>query len=127
INTGEGMTGNTEPAKEGFFRRLINTIKLLILELTIASPQVRLLLIILNTVKSGNSVPVIPSDSTDDLKNNKKTVTCILTDVTTTMGDFMIDTLKSEVDKLVKPAIKKIIKSLLQKKRDQIMSLILSR
>lgn len=104
---------NKNAIRDGFFKRLLKTIlNAIVLALT-STPQIRVLLMLLNGFKNNDNVD-FPSDSTDDINSQKNFTNCLAKKTTGLLNEFIFNLLKTELLKIIIPVAKLLVKEKLQ-------------
>jgi len=107
-NSIQGFDNNRDAIKDGFLKKLIDAIKLTILRAIFCNPQIRLLFIISDTIKTGVYNP--NNSGTDFLHNNKDLIKCLTKKIIKLLTDFILNILKREIKKIVSNVIQVIAK-----------------
>jgi hypothetical protein len=94
---------NKNAIRDGFFKRLIDTIKGIIAEAVTATPQIRILLAIVAGLKNGDDISSALGNPVDDLKNQKNLVKCLTDSATSSLNEFIFNLVKAELIKLIIP------------------------
>lgn len=92
---------NKNAIKDGFFKRIINTIQSIIIEAVTTAPQIRALLIIVKGLK--NNDVFASTNPLDDIKNQKNLVKCLSDSAKTSLNEFIFNLVKVELLKLLIP------------------------
>jgi len=116
-------TENKQTVKDGFFQRIIKVITLAITQAMTTSPQIRMLLIMMNFFQSGD--PQVDNNSNNDLKNFKVFLKCIISEAMKMINEFIFNLVVSFLIAMLVPIIKKIIKEKVNQYIGIIKSLIL--
>lgn len=90
---------NKTTIKDGFFKRLINTIVKSIMEAITSTPQIRALQLMISGFKN-NGVATLDS-AINELKKNRNTADCLAKTTKTTINKFIFDLVKKELLKIV--------------------------
>lgn len=100
---------NKNAIRDGFFKRLIKTILNSIVFALTSTPQIRVLMLILNGFKNNDDVN-FPSNSTDDINSQKNFVKCLSDSAGSLLNEFIFNLLKTELVKLIIPVAKVLLK-----------------
>jgi hypothetical protein len=90
---------NKQTIKDGFFKRLINTIIKAIMEAITSTPQIRALQLMVSGFKN-NGVATLDSPI-NELKKNRNNADCLAKTAKTTINKFIFDLVKKELLKIV--------------------------
>lgn len=104
---------NKNAIRDGYFKRLIKTITDAIVVALTSTPQIRVLLAIINGFKNNDNV-TFPSNSVDDMNSNKNYVNCIGKAAGGLINEFIFNLLKTELLKIIIPVATLIVKEKLQ-------------
>jgi len=94
---------NKNAIRDGFFKRIINTIKQIIIESVTAAPQIRVLLAIVGGLKNNDDVSGSLTSPTDDIKKQKNLIKCLSDTAESTLNEFIFNLVKAELIKLIVP------------------------
>lgn len=111
-----------ETIKDGFFKRLINTIVNVLVSAVISPPQIRALFAMTSAFKN-NGVPDI-GDPIDDLVKKRKLADCLAKQAKATINEFLFELIKNEMMNLIIPVSKLIIKEKINQYLQILRSLI---
>ena len=123
-NTPETSEANKQTVKDGFFQRIINLITQTLAQAVCTAPQIRTLLSIVSAFQN-NGVTKI-GDAKDDLKNFKVYLKCLIQTAMRIINKFIFDTVKTNLNKLLQPVIKKIVREKINQYAGIMRSLISS-
>lgn len=90
---------NKKTIKDGFFKRLIDTIVKLIMESITSTPQIRALQLMVSGFKNNGSATL--DSPTNELKKNRNNADCLAKTAKSTINKFIFDLVKKELVKLV--------------------------
>lgn len=100
---------NKNAVRDGFFKRLIKTIlNALVFALT-STPQIRVLMLLLNGFKNNDNVN-FPASATDDINSQKNFVKCLSDSAGEMLNKFIFNLLKTELVKLIIPVARVLLK-----------------
>jgi len=99
---------NKNAIRDGFFKKLIKTILNAIVFALTSTPQIRVLLLLLNGFKNGN--PTFPNNSVDDINSQKNFINCLSDSVSELLNEFIFNLVKTELTKLVIPIVNILLK-----------------
>ena len=123
-DTPETSEANKQTVKDGFFQRLINLITQTLAQAVCTAPQIRSLLAIVSAFQN-NGVTKI-GNAKDDLKNFKVYLKCLIQTAMAIINRFIFDTVKTNLNKLLQPVIKKIVREKINQYAGIMKSLISS-
>lgn len=104
---------NKNAIRDGFFKKLINTIMSALVFALTATPQIRVLMAMLNGFKNNNNTDFANS-ITDDINSQKNFIQCLAKSAGGLLNKFIFDLLKIELIKLLTPVAIVIVKEKLQ-------------
>lgn len=107
-NNDPRVADNNETIKDGFFKRLINSIVFVLVSAIVTTPQIRALFGITSAFKNNGSPDI--SDPVQDIIKRKKLVDCLAKEVKKTINEFIFNTVKTQILALIIPASKIILK-----------------
>lgn len=116
----EGSKKNKGTIKDGFFKKLINNIVMILVESVTVTPQIRALFAIYNGMKNNDNLEV--NDPVTDLNNQQNLVNCLTKTTKATINEFLFDLIKKEMLKLIIP----VSKAILMEKVNQYINIIKS-
>lgn len=99
---------NRETIQDNFFKRLINTIVLILVSSITVTPQIRVLIGITSGFKNNNNPNI--GDPVEDLSNKRNLINCFSKTAKSTINEFLFDLVKKELLKLIVPVSKIILK-----------------
>ena len=99
--------------RDGFFKRLIKTISSAIVFALTSTPQIRVLMAMLNGFKNNDNV-AFPKNSVDDINSQRNFIGCLSKSAGGLLNKFIFDLLKIELLKIVIPVTTILIKEKLQ-------------
>ena len=99
---------NPETIKDGFFKRIINSIINILVEATTTTPQIRALIGMFTGFKNGD-VPQL-GNPLEDIQNNINQIRCLANNARQTINEFLFNLVKKELMKLIIPISKLILK-----------------
>lgn len=99
---------NEETIEDGFFKRLINAIVLVLVLAVTTTPQIRALFAITNAFKNNGSVSV--GDVIDDIARRRKLIGCLSKTVKSSINEFIFNLVKTQMLLIVIPVSKLILK-----------------
>jgi len=114
---------NKNAIRDGFFKRLIKTITGAILFALTSTPQIRVLLALINGFKN-NDDTTFPENNTDDLNSQKNYINCIGKSASGLINKFIFSLLKNELLKITTPAAKILLREKIRSYINIIKSLI---
>lgn len=100
---------NKNAVRDGFFKRLIKTILSTIVFALTATPQIRVLMMLLSGFKNNGSI-TFPSNPIDDINSQKNFVKCLSDSAGSLLNEFIFNLLKTELIKLIVPVISLLVK-----------------
>ena len=100
---------NKNAVRDGFFKRLIKTILNAIVFALTSTPQIRVLMMLLNGFKNNDNVTFAASPA-DDINSQKNFVKCLSNDAGKMLNKFIFDLLKTELVKLIIPVARVLLK-----------------
>jgi hypothetical protein len=101
---------NKNAIKDGFFKRLIDTIKNIIVESVTATPQIRILLAIVGGLKNNDDISGSLGSPTEDIKDQKNLIKCLTDSATESLNEFIFNLVKTELIKLIVPVATLILR-----------------
>lgn len=104
---------NKNAIRDGFFKKLIKTIMSSLVFALTSTPQIRVLMAMLNGFKNNNNVSFAPNIS-DDINAQKNFIQCLAKSAGGLLNKFIFDLLKIELIKLITPVAVLIVKEKLQ-------------
>jgi hypothetical protein len=104
---------NKNAIRDGYFKKLIKTITSAIVIALTSTPQIRVLLAMLNGFKNNDNVD-FPSNSVDDINSQKNFVNCIGKSASALINEFIFNLLKTELLKIIIPVATLLVKEKLQ-------------
>lgn len=104
---------NKNAIRDGYFKRLIKTITSAIVIALTSTPQIRVLLMMLNGFKNNDNVD-FPSNSIDDINSQKNFINCIGKASSALINEFIFNLLKTELLKIIIPVTTLLVKEKLQ-------------
>jgi hypothetical protein len=107
VNT-QTNPNNKNAIRDGFFKRLIKTITNSIVFALTATPQIRVLLLMVNGFK--NNDVAFPSNIVDDINSHKNFINCLAKTATGLLNEFIFNLLKIELIKIITPVLIIILK-----------------
>jgi hypothetical protein len=113
---------NAQTIKDGFFKRLIEGIKTILIESVSAPPQIRALMGMFSGFKNSD-VPQL-GDPIDDIKRLINQIRCLADNASSTINEFIFNLVKKELIKLIIPISKLILKEKINQYYGLIQSLI---
>jgi len=108
INTPEVSDANKQTVKDGFFQRLIKLITQTLAQAMCTAPQIRTLLGIISGFQNNGSVQI--GNAKDDLKKFKVYLKCVIKIAMKMINKFIFDLVTTNLNKLLQPVIKKILR-----------------
>lgn len=115
---------NKNAIRDGFFKRLIKTILDAIVYALTSTPQIRVLLMIVNGFKNNDDV-TFPASSTDDMNSQKNFINCISKSAGGILNEYIFNLLKIELQKLLIPVLSIIVKEKIQSYLKVLESLVI--
>ena len=109
VDDEEVLEENEEAIEDGFFKRLIQKIKTIILKAILATPYARVLQSIISAFKNGG-LPKISVNFEEDIENFKILINCILTELRRELNRYLYVLAIGLLVALLKLVIKKITK-----------------
>ena len=100
---------NKNAVRDGFFKRLIKTILNAIVFALTSTPQIRVLMMLLNGFKNNDNVN-FPGNPADDINSQKNFVKCLSDSAGEMLNKFIFNLLKTELVKLIIPVAKVLLK-----------------
>lgn len=113
---------NKNAIRDGFFKRIIDTIKLMLIEAVTTAPQIRILLVIVKGMKNGDVIGI--TNPLDDIKKQKNVIKCLSDSAKVSLNEFIFNLLKAELIKLLVPVTKIILQEKLKAFINIIKSLV---
>lgn len=107
VDDDEILDENEDAVKDGFFKRLIKTIELIIVKSLIATPYGRVFQTIISAFKNGG-LPKLSIDFEQDKENFRVLINCILRELRKELNRFLYVLAIGLLVALLKPVIKKI-------------------
>ena len=115
-------TENASAVKDGFFKRLINSIVNILVEAVTTPPQIRALLGMFTGFKN-NDIPEL-GNPLNDIQNNRNLIDCLSKSARNTINEFLFNLVKKELIKLIVPISKIILKEKINQYLGIIQSLL---
>lgn len=106
--SGSRATRNAQAIKDGFFKRIINSIVQSLLAAITAPPQIRVLFAITSAFKNNDVISL--SNPTDDLLTKRKQANCLSKTAQKTINEFVFNMVKKQLLALIIPVSKIILK-----------------
>jgi hypothetical protein len=100
---------NKNAVRDGFFKRLIKTILNAIVFALTSTPQIRVLMMLLNGFKNNDNVN-FPGSPIDDINSQKNFVKCLSDSAGEMLNKFIFNLLKTELVKIIIPVAKILLK-----------------
>ncbi len=104
---------NKNAIRDGFFKRLIKTILNAIVFALTATPQIRVLVAMLNGFKNNDNA-TFPANTTDDINSQRNFINCLAKSAGGMLNEFIFNLLKVELLKIITPVAIIIVKEKLQ-------------
>lgn len=104
---------NKNAIRDGFFKKLIKTILGSLVFALTATPQIRVLMAMLNGFKNNDNT-TFPPQSEDDINAQRNFIKCLAKSAGGLLNEFIFNLLKAELIKIVVPVTVVIIKEKLQ-------------
>lgn len=104
---------NKNAIRDGYFKNLIKTITGAIVIALTSTPQIRVLLTMINGFKNNDNVD-FPANSADDINSQKNYINCIGKSAGSLLNEFIFNLLKTELLKIIIPVATLIVKEKLQ-------------
>lgn len=117
----EATVENNETIKDGFFQKLLKLFSLGLLSAAILAPQIRVLLSLMSSLQNDGVIQI--STPSEDMKNFKVVIMCLVKDIIKIVTEFIFDLVISYLIALITPVIKKIIKEKINQYSKIILSL----
>lgn len=92
---------NKNAIKDGFFKRIIDTIKGIMIQSMTTTPQIRALMAIVSAFKNNDTVSF--TNPLEDIKKQKNLVKCLSDSAQISLTEFIFELLKTELIKLLIP------------------------
>lgn len=102
-NTTQTNPTNKNAIKDGFFKRIIDTIKQIIIEAVTTAPQIRLLMLMVSAFKNNDSLLGANISILEDIKKQKNLIKCLADSARISLNEFIFNLLKTELIKLLVP------------------------
>jgi len=99
---------NKETIRDGFFQKLINVFTIQMLQFSIMSPQIRVLLGIMSSLQ--NNGLVLIANAKEDMKKFAIMIKCMANEIIKMIAEFIFNLVVSYLIKLLTPVIKKMLK-----------------
>ncbi|MFW6219254.1 MAG: hypothetical protein ACOC33_00170 [bacterium] len=114
---------NKDASKDGFFKRLINLIKNLLLKSILFTPQMRLFYILIKSFKNNGNLE-LNDNRIDDIKNVQNLANCAANNAKVTITEYSFNAVKKELLEIILPAQATIIREKINNYIQIIKSLI---
>jgi len=101
---------NKNAIRDGFFKRLIDTMLAIIITSLTTSPQMRLLIGMVNGLKNNDNLSGALGNPLDDIKKQNNLIKCIADSASSLLNEFIFNTLKTELIKLIVPVTTVILR-----------------
>lgn len=116
------VSENDQTIKDGFLKKIINSIVLILVSALITPPQIRILLGLTSAFKN-SGIPQL-GDPIEDIINRRKLANCLSKTAKSTINEFIFNIIKSQILKLIVPVSKLIVKEKINQYLGVIRSLI---
>jgi hypothetical protein len=103
---------NKNAVRDGFFKRLIKTIKDSIVFALTSTPQIRTLMMLLGAFKNGS--PSFSTSSLDDINSQRNLIKCLSDSSTALLNEFIFNLLKTELLKITIPVLTLLVREKIQ-------------
>lgn len=113
---------NKNAIKDGFFKRIIDTIKAIMIQAMTTTPQIRVLMAMVKGFKNNDNVGF--TNPLDDIKAQKNMIKCLSDSAQISLTEFIFNLLKTELIKLLIPVAAVILREKLQAYINVIKSLV---
>ena len=107
-DTADTSEANAQTVKDGFFQRLIKLIGQILAQMVCTAPQIRTLLGIISGFQNNNVIQI--GNPKEDLKKFKVYLKCIIKTAMQMINKFIFDLATTNLNKLLQPVIKRILK-----------------
>ncbi len=101
---------NKNAIRDGFFKRLIDTIKSIIVDSVTAAPQIRILIAIVAGLKNNDDISSALGSPIEDIKKQKNLIKCLIDSAVQTLTEFIFNLVKTELIKLIVPVATVILR-----------------
>lgn len=101
---------NKNAIRDGFFKRLIDTIKSIVVDSVTAAPQIRVLLAIVAGQKNNDDISSALGSPTEDIKKQKNLIKCLTDAASQSLIEFIFNLVKAELIKLIIPVAAMILR-----------------
>ena len=99
---------NKQTIKDGFFQKIINIFTIKLLESVTTAPQIRVLLGMMSSLQNEGVVKL--EQPNEDMKYFKTTIKCMTNEIKKSITKFIFELVVSDLKKLLKPIILKVLK-----------------
>ena len=99
---------NKQTIKDGFFQKIINIFTIKLLESVTTAPQIRVLLGMMSSLQNEGVIKL--EQPNEDMKYFKTTINCMANEITKLITKFIFELVVSDLKKLLKPVILKVLK-----------------
>lgn len=120
--SGSRATRNEQAIKDGFFKRIINSIVQALLAAITSPPQIRVLFAITNAFKNNDVISL--GDPTDDLIAKRKQANCLSKTAQKAINEFVFNMVKKQLLALIIPVSKIILKEKINQYLNILKSLV---
>lgn len=102
-DTSQTNPSNKNAIKDGFFKRLIDTIKLIVVQALTTTPQIRMLMAMVGGFKNNDNTSSSSGNPTNDIKSQKNLIKCLSDSAVASLHEFIFNLVKTQLIKLLIP------------------------
>lgn len=102
-DTSQTNPTNKNAIKDGFFKRLIDTIKSIVVQAVTTTPQIRVLMMMVGGFKNNNDITSSLGSPLNDIKGQKNLIKCVSDSAVSTLHEFIFNLVKTQLIKLIVP------------------------
>lgn len=108
-DTSQTNPKNKNAIRDGFFKRIIDTIKSIMIEAATSTPQIRVLMAMVSGFKNHDDITSSLGSPTADLKNQRNLIKCLGDSAKLTLHEFIFNLVKAELIKIIVPVATTIL------------------
>lgn len=94
---------NKNAIKDGFFKRLIDTIKTIVVQALTTTPQIRVLMAMVGGFKNNDNISSSLGSPVNDIKGQKNLIKCLSDSAVASLHEFIFNLVKTQLIKLIVP------------------------
>lgn len=102
-DTTQTNPSNKNAIRDGFFKKIIDTIKMIIVQALTTTPQIRVLIALVGGFKNNNDINSSLGNPLEDIKKQKNLIKCLSDSAVASLHEFIFNLLKTEMIKLIVP------------------------